>query len=96
MSVRRAQVEIDAAEFAEWMAYYTMEPWGEDRSDLRAGIIASTIANTQRGKRTKAFKPSDFMPNFDRPRKCKQSPEEMRALFRLITNASGGEVKKAS
>jgi hypothetical protein len=46
----------------EWLAYYTIEPFGEERDDVRAGIVASTIANTQRRKGKKAFKPSDFMP----------------------------------
>ena len=39
-----------------------MSPFGDERSDLQAGIIASTIANVHRGKNTSAFKPEDFMP----------------------------------
>jgi len=60
---------LDSREFAEWMAYYSLEPWGEERADLRAGIIASTIANRHRDpKREKeAYKPQDFMPLLQRP-----------------------------
>jgi hypothetical protein len=34
-------------ELAEWAAYYQCEPFGEERADLRAGIVASVIANVQ-------------------------------------------------
>ena len=57
--------EISSAQFAEWMAYSRLEPWGEDRDDLRMGIVASVIANSNRGKGKKPYKPQDFMPNFE-------------------------------
>ena len=46
----------------EWQIYEAIEPFGEQRADLRAGIIASTIANVNRGKGQKAFTATDFMP----------------------------------
>ncbi len=54
--------ELSDAEFQEWMSFYRMEPFGEDRADLRAGIIAATIVNVQRGKKGRPVKPTDFMP----------------------------------
>lgn len=67
-------------QFAEWMAYSALEPWGEERDDLRMGIVASTIANANRGKNTKAYSPQDFMPAFE--------PEtEEQAAERLIAKA---------
>ena len=49
-------------QMVEWMVYESLEPFGDVRADLRAGIVASTIANVHRDpKRTRAFKPSDFM-----------------------------------
>ena len=53
---------MGAYTLAEWMAYYEAEPWGEDRADLRAGIIASTLANIHRGRDGHVFTPVDFMP----------------------------------
>jgi len=52
---------------SEWMAYSAVEPWGEERADLRMGILASVIANTQRDpkKRREPWRPEDFMPKFD-------------------------------
>jgi hypothetical protein len=53
---------LTAYDLAEWMAYFAAEPWGEERADLRAGIVASTLANIHRGATTQAFSPRDFMP----------------------------------
>ena len=36
---------LSYTEFQEWCLYYQIEPWGEDRADLRAGIVASTLHN---------------------------------------------------
>lgn len=71
---------ISARELSEWMAYAQVEPFGEKRADLRAGIVASTMANIHRGKR-QAFKPDDFMPEFER---TEQAPEEMQALLQSM------------
>jgi len=57
--------EISSRDFAGWMAYSRLEPWGEERDDLRMGIIASTIANANRPKNRKAYTPADFMPDFE-------------------------------
>jgi hypothetical protein len=57
--------EMTSLQFAEWMAYSRLEPWGEEREDLRAGIVASTIANVNLRKGKKPFKPQDFMPSFE-------------------------------
>ena len=74
----------DSREFAEWLAYYELEPWGEERADLRAGIVASTIANVHRGK-GKAFQPGDFMPDFDKTPKKAQTAAEMAAVMTRFT-----------
>ncbi len=47
---------------AEFIALDRIDPWDQGRADLRAGIIASTIANVNRGKRSKSFSAKDFMP----------------------------------
>lgn len=73
-----------------------MEPRGEERADLRAGIIASTIANANRDpKKTKPFKPGDFMPKFDNATEA-QSEEEMRIAAQTLVIAFGGKMGKLS
>ena len=45
--------EISVHEFREWRAFYDLEPFGEERQDLRIGSIVSTLVNIYR-KRGKA------------------------------------------
>lgn len=63
-------------EFAEWIAYSRVEPWGEERADLRAALICKTLAdiNTPKGKRP--MKLEDFLLKFDQEPKT-QSTDEM-------------------
>lgn len=69
MSVRQAQKEITGNEFSEWIAYMELEPFGEERGDLRSAIVAMTMANAWRKKGARLFKPEDFMPDFDGSRR---------------------------
>jgi hypothetical protein len=65
-----------------------MEPWGEERADLRAGIVAATIANLFRRK-GRTLKPRDFMPKFKRVRKV-QTVDEMRKALEVFSTMSKG------
>lgn len=67
-----------------WLAYYECEPWGEERADLRAGIVAATVGNVHRGK-GRVLSPSDFMPRFGEPRK--QTQAEAHAIFAAFAAA---------
>lgn len=71
------------------MAYFTIDPFGEERADLRAGIVASTVANANRAKRGKSFRPKDFMPNFDHDR-----PQDIglqMSIIQQLHRRMGGE-----
>lgn len=72
---------MSARQFAEWEAYYAQEPWGELRADLRAGIVASTLANVHRRARTPAFSPQDFMPYAPRAPIAEDEIERRIATF---------------
>lgn len=75
---------MSARELDEWAAYYSLEPWGEERADLRMGILAAVMANAWRGKNQQAYKPADFMPKFDREPADPQSPEKQMAMMKII------------
>lgn len=49
------------SELGTWAALYNIDPFDEERADLRAGIVASTLANIHRGKNTEPLSPFDFM-----------------------------------
>lgn len=57
---------MSSREFSEWMAYAQLEPFGEQRADLRAGIVASTVAAGYTKKGHRPPKPTVFMPKFDK------------------------------
>jgi len=60
------------------MAFYELEPFGEDMDWLKFAMLCSLIANVNTGKRGKKFKAEDFMPKHFR-NKVKQSAAEMKA-----------------
>lgn len=81
--------ELSSSQLAEWLAFYQLEPWGEERADLRAGIVASTIANANRSqKQKKPYTPEDFMPRFDGE---EEDPEEtaMRLMMQMKAALGG-------
>ena len=87
--MRRVLRELDAEEFGWWAALYRVDPWGEERADLRNGILCSLVATALSGKGSKKYKPADFMPKFGERRKAKRS---LYSQFRAITVAAGGKV----
>lgn len=79
---------MPAAEFYEWFVYEQIEPFGDRRADLLAGIISAVIANVNRSKNTKAYTVKDFMPNWDpddvlAPRKGQTAEEQVAILEAL-------------
>lgn len=56
-------VRVTSRDLTEWMAYYSVEPFGEREHEYRAALIASTMANTARDakKHAQPFSPSEFM-----------------------------------
>lgn len=75
---------MTAAEFSEWRAYDALYPIGSppeevERADYwRAALVASTIANVNRGKGKRPFKVEDFMPA--EPREAKSQKELQRDI----------------
>jgi hypothetical protein len=72
----------------EWMAYYSLEPFGQDAAYIGHAITASTIANTNRGKGSRPFKVEDFMPKF---RQKPQTIDEQISFAAMITASMGGQ-----
>lgn len=53
---------MGSSELSEWMAFDSLEPFGERRADLRAGIVASTVANSGMRPPRNPARAIDFMP----------------------------------
>ena len=41
--MRELLARIDSRELSEWMAFYSIEPFGEERADLRNALLCQTI-----------------------------------------------------
>ena len=56
-------------EFREWCWFYEIEPFGDQRADLRTGIVAATMKNSYAHgvPPEQLAKPADFMPFIERP-----------------------------
>lgn len=54
---------MSSMEFAEWLAFASVEPIGEARKDLRTAQICAVLVNINRGK-GKPVQAADFMPQY--------------------------------
>ena len=57
MPIRQLLREMHSSELSRWMRYYQEEPFGEIRSDLRNGILASIVL----GLAGQKSEPADFI-----------------------------------
>lgn len=79
----RKILRLPAWMLAEWQAYDLIDPFGNERGDFQAGVIASNVIAPYLKKGAKAPKPGDFMPKFDeRFVARRQTPKEMLDVFR--------------
>lgn len=88
--------DMPARVFGQWAAYYDVEPWGEERADLRAALIRHTnIATTPGVKRLPKIEDLMAIPQrqeHDRPRRpagrsrksVDHQADELRMFFGAI------------
>lgn len=69
----------------EWQAYYGLDPWDEERADLRMGIICSVLDACHRVK-GQPSPPSAFMPG-KKHQQPQQSLAEQKAIFKMAKAA---------
>lgn len=78
---------------SEWLAYYEIEPFGDERADFRSAISATAISNIllkANWKRPKALKVESFMPKFKERKTEPKSPKDLLAKAEIINAAFGG------
>lgn len=88
MTVGDLLAKMSSREISEWMAFFSLEPWGTEVEDWRAGMVAATIANVNRDtkRQRKPFQPSDFMPQREPQRAEEQGWEEQARILELWQN----------
>ncbi|RQU14189.1 hypothetical protein DF152_17120 [Burkholderia cenocepacia] len=61
-TVDELQRSMSSAEFGEWIAFYSIEPFGDRIADMRAGTIAAVTANASRAPDSDPYTPIHFVP----------------------------------
>jgi hypothetical protein len=85
---------ISGKQFAEWNAYYILEPFGDEW--LRTAMLASLIANANRDADLKPepFLLQDFMPSWDTGLEQVEDGEDhwkrTKELFRILMEKHNG------
>lgn len=88
MTVAELLERISSEELSEWMEFYRLEPFGTEAEMLGHAITSSVVANANRGRGDREYKPADFMPKFERQ---EQSVDEMVQFAAMYTAAMGGQ-----
>ncbi len=89
------QERMGSAEFADWMAWARIRgTFGEERADLRNGILCSLLVNVATafsGKRGKA-KATDFMPYHREPERKPATVQQQREAVEVLQQVFGRPV----
>ncbi len=77
MGVKQMLREVDSREITEWMAFYMLEPFGQEW--MQAGTIAAEVYRSFTGKKRK---PQDYLPV--KPPEQEQDGNLMATIFRAF------------
>ncbi len=92
MTVGELLNRISSRELSEWQLYFEYDPFGGERGDLQAAIVASTVYNMLRGKDAKVANPADFMAKFGPEEQKEQQPwEQQLKIVEMLNIAFGGK-----
>lgn len=83
---------MGSAEFAEWLAYERISPWGLERSDLRTAVMTAAIINTIRGivgSQARPCRVEDVMLRFDGKKEVDEDVETEAAIALLMRTCGG-------
>ena len=86
--MRECQERVDSREFAEWLVYRTISPWGPERMDW----LLTTLRSTLLGVNGVASNPADMLPWREPDSEAKPASGEGADEFfwRSVTDCAGG------
>ena len=99
MTVKQLMQELGPAEIQGWLEYYRLEPFGQARGDMQAGIVASmvaTVANSLGGGKGKLPEPSDFMLEFKRKAETSDPAKTVQSIISALGGLTNGSKHKRS
>jgi hypothetical protein len=76
--------QLDSRQLSDWLAFYAIEPFGDERADLRMAINTSMLANINRDAnvRKQPFTELDFMPFVPKQIKQKIDHKQQSRMIR--------------
>lgn len=82
---------MSSHEFAEWLAFRQLQPFGEWRDDWRMATLAAVITNAMtRSKDSDPIREAkDFMPDFEKALDEMESQEEISEQERVMRKIKG-------
>jgi hypothetical protein len=89
MTVRELNARLDGQELTEWAAYARLEPFGEERADVRAALVCKVVADVNRGPHDAPYPLTNFLPRYDAMDGWEERMEHIRHLNTLM----GGRVR---
>ena len=72
---------LTVPQLCEWMAYYQINPFGQDHTDFLIAQLTALLRNVNRQQGTEASKPSDFLPLY------KPQQQDWQEMFAVIREA---------
>lgn len=90
---------MSARQFHEWRAYADLEPFDEERADIRAGGIAHAIYSVKRRRGQPPIKLMDCVVRFgagtaESPKTAEQAREEIRKTMDVLMLIFNGAPEK--
>jgi len=73
---------LTSLELSEWMAYFSLAPFGQDYQSRVVAEVGAELSNRWRNKGEPPRRSKDFLPFTRRPA---QTPEEQHKAFRSLT-----------
>ena len=86
--------QLDSRELTEWYADYLTEPWSERRADVRCGIIAQILAETNRDRKRRPmpYRLDEFMAVLPAKTEKKSMPwKAMKAMLKAVSKTIKGK-----
>ncbi len=80
--------EMSVTLFREWREYSDLEPFGEERADLRAGQIAAMLYNINRKRGSASKNARDFLLFGEKAKPRRKTWQEMKAIGAMIAGAA--------
>ena len=80
---------MPSSDFTFMQALYNIMPWGPDRDNIHAGMVAAAAINPHLGKNSKPLSPADFML-VDKVSRQEQEDEEFIAKMDALSVNNNG------